>query len=1397
MKINMKNINLIIISAVSYCLVSLAPIVYAAPPPIPAKIYGTVTIDGTQITQNTDDGLSITVTKQDGTAFTPVAEDTDGLNDANIYSVNIPLYEPSSQPGGANPGDIGKLRIFRYGTEYIISSPANGQITVGESGSTAELNITASTPPSCMGVNPLGGSPGASFEVTIYGSNTHFNADTTQVLFSCCSVTVNQIKVTSLTELTASITIDAGAAFCSSDVTVITGDETITCWGGFLIGSLCNGINPYAGTPGQTLDVSIYGRNTYFNETSQVTFSCSGITVNSIAANSPENLVANITIAPDAPMCRSDITVKTGDETITCEKAFLVGAECVYISPSYVQAGETQDITIYGNNSNFSAASLVSFSCSGVTVNSVSAYSPTQLIANITIAADAPDCQSNVTVTTGNETITCEQAFYIHSLPPAQCNWVSPSYVFLYGQQTLDVMINGYNTHFDTATSQVAFSCSGITVNSVTAYSPTQLIANITIAADAPDCRGDVTVITGTETITCTGAFEVDSTHCAGIGPFYGDPGETLYLTINGNNTHFDNTTQVSFSCSGITVNSVTANSATQLTANITIAADAPNCFGDVTATTGDEGISCVFIVGGMIYTNPSYAEPGNSLDITIYGTNTDFDNTSQVSFSCSSITVNSMIANSSTELVANITIAPEAPGGYCDVSVITEGKTVAGTQSFYIQRNYNCSSVAPSAAEPGETLDVTINSYNTHFDTATSQVLFSCSGITVNKITAASTTQLIVNITIAADAPNCTGNVMVTTGSEVVTCESGFEINNFASGGKKVWDANLMSLPYIGSAPGVSEDKVYVSTLGNVSAFDSTDGTKLLEILTAPSVFPYYISSPVVYNRLLYTIGYNFAAQGVFCFKPQTGCNLWQYLSNYLTISSPAVSGGYVYIGGGDGSVYCLNAQTGAVKWEYGTGSPVYSTPAVSGGYVYIGSYTGTLYCLNAQTGAFVWKYETNGGTNGLTFSSPAVSGGYVYIGGGDGTVYCLNAQNGELEWEYNENNSMATVSSGGNGGGGGGGGSIYPIYSSPAVAGGYVYVGGGDGRVYCLNAQSGALEWKYATDSTIYSSPAISGGYVYIGSANGTLYCLNGQTGAVVWKRGFGAGQMPFWSSPVVSGGYVYIEGGDGKLYCLSAATGDNGSWPFFRYNPERTGYVSPSTVKPTTTTTASPSGPGGGGGGTPVTTTSTATSSVITTTTTSIPQPPPPNAECLSVTPSAVDAGATVDVTVAVQNIDLSQVSGVNLTVGCAGITVNSVNVNSATQIIVNITAAEDAPQCTGNVTVTDGTGATNIICENKFTVNAKPACTLAVSPGTFTNGIMLPRIKTFTITGTNSNWGSTSAVQIQGINMLIPLSRSENEIRVLALVPSKMRLPAGNKVVTVTTGNEVCTGNLVIE
>jgi outer membrane protein assembly factor BamB len=64
--------------------------------------------------------------------------------------------------------------------------------------------------------------------------------------------------------------------------------------------------------------------------------------------------------------------------------------------------------------------------------------------------------------------------------------------------------------------------------------------------------------------------------------------------------------------------------------------------------------------------------------------------------------------------------------------------------------------------------------------------------------------------------------------------------------------------------------------------------------------------------------------------------------------------------------------------------------------------------------------------------------------------------------------------------------------VVSSPAVAGGVVYVGSEDGHLYAVDRTTGALLWDYATGGDITSSPAVANGLLYIGSMDGKLYCF-----------------------------------------------------------------------------------------------------------------------------------------------------------------------------------------------------------------------------------------------------------------------------------------------------------------
>jgi outer membrane protein assembly factor BamB len=105
--------------------------------------------------------------------------------------------------------------------------------------------------------------------------------------------------------------------------------------------------------------------------------------------------------------------------------------------------------------------------------------------------------------------------------------------------------------------------------------------------------------------------------------------------------------------------------------------------------------------------------------------------------------------------------------------------------------------------------------------------------------------------------------------------------------------------------------------------------------------------------------------------------------------------------------------------------------------------------------------------------------------------------------------------------------------VQSSPAVAGGTVYIASLDGNVYALSAATGAKLWNFTTGNQVISSPAVAGGTVYIGSEDHDVYALNAVTGAKQWNFTTGSqviasyGPAHRWSDRIAGRPLVRIEG------------------------------------------------------------------------------------------------------------------------------------------------------------------------------------------------------------------------------------------------------------------------------
>ena len=183
---------------------------------------------------------------------------------------------------------------------------------------------------------------------------------------------------------------------------------------------------------------------------------------------------------------------------------------------------------------------------------------------------------------------------------------------------------------------------------------------------------------------------------------------------------------------------------------------------------------------------------------------------------------------------------------------------------------------------------------------------------------------------------------------------------------------------------------------------------------------------------------------------------------------------------------------------------------------------------------------------TNGPVVSSPAIAGGLVFIGSLDGSLYAIDQETGQQKWKTDPTDSIA---------------------SSPAVADGIVYYLSYDRALYAAAADTGAAKWLFATggerrfeakglhglmpaDQNIadpmdvfLSSPAVFNGRVYFGSSDGHVYAVDAKTGVLSWSF---LTKDVVHASPAIANNTVYIGSWDSNLYALDAETGAE-KWRF----------------------------------------------------------------------------------------------------------------------------------------------------------------------------------------------------------------------------------------------------------
>jgi outer membrane protein assembly factor BamB len=199
------------------------------------------------------------------------------------------------------------------------------------------------------------------------------------------------------------------------------------------------------------------------------------------------------------------------------------------------------------------------------------------------------------------------------------------------------------------------------------------------------------------------------------------------------------------------------------------------------------------------------------------------------------------------------------------------------------------------------------------------------------------------------------------------------------------------------------------------------------------------------------------------------------------------------------------------SLKWTKDLTEPSLSivpgnSPLVTDGALYVRTSGQRIEALWPSTGVTRWSFTIDP-SEGTLEGLMAIADGILYVGtrnpgnGAKGAMYAINADTGALVWKYATDGFNA---------------------APPAVVNGTVYFGSSDGYVHALDAKTGALRWKRSVNGTVYAGVAVKNNTVYAGSTNGYVYAIDAGNGNLKWSAWAG---NYVDSTPAVEYGKVYI--------------------------------------------------------------------------------------------------------------------------------------------------------------------------------------------------------------------------------------------------------------------------------
>ncbi|MGH9605831.1 MAG: Ig-like domain-containing protein [Terracidiphilus sp.] len=695
--------------------------------------------------------------------------------------------------------------------------------------------------PTLVSVTPSSAAQGSTVDVTITGSLTNWVQGTTEAILGA-GVTVSNLTITSPTTATATIAVSPTAPVGGNSVIMITGPEVVSGTGfsvtpsaayitsvlpavqcnandATYLANICNGSAPVVSQL-QTVTMNVVGVGTHWQQGETTLNFGPGVVVDQLNVKNPTTATVEITVLSNSPVGFAALTANTDGEVATLQQAIDIEEgfpTLLAISPGGAEQGANLTLQVLGRFTHFQqGVTSLAFSpagVTGITVNSIRVIDDDTLTANVTVEPWAYidlafPCGHVLTVTTGDEQISTAPILdnFCVSQGAAQIDSVSASFVATDEGSSGPVTITGSETHFIQGVTQLSFGDPNFQVGQITVNSPTSLTASVAVNTNATAGYKTVTVSTYGETATQQYGFTVNAGEPAltEANPYQAEQGaQNLDVILTGQFTHFDGDTTATFGA-GIVVNSVTLDTATQITANITIdplsyvggrtvTVTTPNlpcagqpasynytgCAPGQTTGTGSEIVTdnaFTIIPGPAIISQaaPNTGNEGQEVVFTITGANTHWQqNFTQfyIAGGGSDITINSVVINSATSATVDMSISPTANPGPRSIYMITAGESLTDAGAFVVTGGIPVITyLSPNSAVQGANqLEVVIHGLYTNWASGSSTVNFG-PGVTVTSFQVDDATHIEAVINVDAAATPGYRTVVVATGTQGLT---------------------------------------------------------------------------------------------------------------------------------------------------------------------------------------------------------------------------------------------------------------------------------------------------------------------------------------------------------------------------------------------------------------------------------------------------------------------------------------------------------------------------------------------------------------------------------------------------------------------------------------------------